>query len=165
MKSGTIRACRSSDQAAIHAIINEAAEAYRGVIPADCWHEPYMSDAALKHEIDAGVVFSGFEMNGTVIGIMGLQRVKDVELIRHAYVRRGHQRHGVGRALIRHVQAIAERPMLVGTWAAATWAIAFYQRNGFQSVSPDKTPSLLRHYWSISERQIETSVVLAHPAL
>jgi GNAT superfamily N-acetyltransferase len=162
-EAGTIRPCREADYTAILAIVNEAAQAYRRVIPADCWHEPYMSIAELQRDIAAGVMFSGYDSDGTLMGVMGLQRVKDVELIRHAYVRPGLQRGGVGTALIGHLRGMTERRMLVGTWAAATWAISFYQRNGFDLVSARETPKLLRQYWSISERQIETSVVLASP--
>jgi GNAT superfamily N-acetyltransferase len=141
-------------------IINAAAQAYRGAIPADCWHEPYMSAVELDAEIRAGVEFWGYEKEGVLVGIMGAQSVRDVELIRHAYVRPASQGHGVGAALIGHLQALSTRPMLVGTWAAATWAIRFYERHGFRLLEPQVTRSLLSTYWRISERQIETSVVL-----
>lgn len=159
--SSHLRTCGDTDFADILTIINAAAEAYRGVIPADRWHEPYMTDAELRREIDAGVAFWGFESDGTLQGVMGLQTVRDVELIRHAYVRPGAQRRGIGAALIERLQRLSTRPMLVGTWAAATWAIAFYQRHGFQRVPPARKAELLRAYWDIPERQIETSVVLA----
>jgi N-acetylglutamate synthase-like GNAT family acetyltransferase len=123
-----------------------------------------MSMTDLKADIAAGIMFWGYEVEGTLIGVMGIQPVKDVDLIRHAYVRRASQRTGAGAALIQHLGRQTERPMLVGTWAAATWAIGFYQRNGFELVSPELTPVLLRRYWSIPERQIETSVVLANVA-
>jgi len=113
-------------------IINAAAEAYRGVIPADRWHDPYMSSQELVSEIAAGIVFWAYELEGAVVGVMGIQPVRDVDLIRHAYVRPGSQRHGVGAALITHIRALSTRRVLVGTWAAATWAVSFYQRHGFQ---------------------------------
>lgn len=156
----TIRACGDADEAEILAIVNGAAQAYREVIPPDRWHEPYMSLADLQAEVRDGVLFFGYEVDGRLIGVMGVQSVKDVDLIRHAYVRPGRQRGGVGAALIEHIRARTKRPMLVGTWAAATWAIAFYERNGFTLVPRAETPALLRQYWSIPDRQIETSVVL-----
>ena len=156
-----IRICRDDEREAILAIINAAAEAYRGVIPADRWHDPYMPADALDREIAAGVVFWGYELDGRLIGVMGIQPVDDVDLIRHAYVLPDSQRGGVGGALLARMQELAERPMLVGTWAAADWAIGFYRRNGFELVSPELKTELLKRYWDIPERQIETSVVLA----
>lgn len=155
-----IRDCRQDDLDAIHSIINEAAEAYRGVIPADCWHEPYMTRSALLSEIAAGVRFSAREDAGAITGVMGLQRVSDVTLIRHAYVRTAHQSRGIGGELMRWLTARVEGPLLVGTWAAATWAIRFYQRHGFRLVSPEEKDRLLMTYWNIPARQRETSVVL-----
>lgn len=140
--------------------MNQAAEAYRGVIPADCWHEPYMSRAELDREIDAGVAFSGYEADGELAGVMGIQPVKDVELIRHAYVSPARQRHGIGSALLERLGEPTGRPLLVGTWAAADWAVRFYERHGFEPVARERTAQLLRTYWDISDRQIETSVVL-----
>jgi GNAT superfamily N-acetyltransferase len=131
------------------------------VIPGDRWHEPYMEAGALDAEIAAGVVFWGYEADGSLIGVMGIQAVDDVDLIRHAYVLPGSQGGGVGRALLSHLQGLAERRMLVGTWAAAEWAIRFYRRNGFELVSPEEKTALLKTYWTIPERQVETSVVLA----
>jgi GNAT superfamily N-acetyltransferase len=160
-----VRPCGGDERGAILAIVNAAAEAYRGVIPADRWHEPYMPAAELDEEIAAGVVFWGYDDDGALVGVMGVQQVRDVDLIRHAYVAPGRQRGGVGSALLEHLLARAERPMLVGTWAAADWAIRFYQRHGFACVAPDRIAPLLRTYWSIPERQIETSVVLARPPL
>ena len=161
----TVRPCRNDERSAISEIINLAAEAYRGVIPADRWHDPYMSLQELDSEISAGVDFWAFEREGEVIGVMGIQPILDVELIRHAYVRPGNQRHGVGAALFAHIRSMSSRRMLVGTWAAATWAIAFYQRQGFVLVSPEQKTALLKTYWTVPERQIEASVVLANPAL
>ena len=160
---GRIRRCGREESTAILAIVNAAAAAYRGVIPADRWHEPYMDLAELESEIAGGVAFWGYETDGALIGVMGVQPVNDVDLIRHAYVLPGRQRSGVGAALLLHLRRRTERRMLVGTWAAAEWAIRFYRRNGFELVSPECTTVLLRTYWSIPDRQIETSVVLANP--
>jgi GNAT superfamily N-acetyltransferase len=158
-----IRPCREDENAAILAIVNAAAEAYRGSIPADRWHEPYMAESELEREIAAGVAFWGYEDEGALIGVMGIQPVGDVDLIRHAYVLPGDQGRGVGRQLLAHLRALSTRRMLVGTWAAAEWAIRFYRRNGFEQVSPQRKSELLQTYWTIPERQIETSVVLANP--
>jgi GNAT superfamily N-acetyltransferase len=155
-----IRPCREDERASILAIVNAAAEAYRGVIPADRWHEPYMSAEELDSEIAAGVAFWGYEDRGELLGVMGIQPVREVELIRHAYVAPGVQRRGVGAALLQHLTKASSRPLLVGTWAAAEWAIRFYTRHGFELVSPERKADLLRIYWTIPERQIETSVVL-----
>ena len=162
---GDIRPCRDDERPAILAIVNAAAEAYRGVIPADRWHEPYMGGGELDGEIAAGVAFWGYEADRELIGVMGIQPVGDVDLVRHAYVMPGRQRGGVGGALLAHVRKLSDRPMLVGTWAAAAWAIRFYERHGFELVSPERKTALLQTYWSIPERQIETSVVLADPRL
>ena len=131
------------------------------MIPADRWHEPYMPATELDREIEAGVRFWGYEADGELIGVMGIQDVDDVTLIRHAYVAPGSQRRGVGGALLEQLLASTDRPILIGTWAAADWAIRFYERHGFELVSPERTAELLDTYWSIPERQIETSVVLA----
>jgi GNAT superfamily N-acetyltransferase len=156
-----IRRCRDDERAATLAIVNAAAEAYRGVIPADRWHEPYMPADELDAEIAAGVVFWGYEDGGDLLGVMGIQPVKDVDLIRHAYVQPAAQGRGIGGALLEHLMASATRPVLVGTWAAAEWAISFYRRHGFVQVGPEEKSRLLRTYWTIPERQIETSVVLS----
>ena len=156
-----IRPCRDGERAAILAIVNAAAEAYRGVIPADRWREPYMPADELDAEIAAGVAFWGYEDEGELAGIMGIQPVRDVELIRHAYVAPARQGHGVGGALLSHLEGRSTRPMLIGTWAAAEWAIRFYRRHGFEPVSVERKTELLKTYWTIPERQIETSVVLA----
>jgi GNAT superfamily N-acetyltransferase len=161
----TVRPCRKDERLVISEIINAAAEAYRGVIPPDRWHDPYMSLPELDSEISAGVAFWAYASEGDVIGVMGIQRVRDVDLIRHAYVRPGNQRRGIGAALISHIRSMSSRQMLVGTWASAAWAIAFYQRHGFEPVSAEQKTALLKTYWTIPERQIETSVVLANPAL
>jgi len=157
----TIRPCGDHERDEILAIMNAAAQAYRGVIPADRWHEPYMPASELEVEIEAGVRFWGCEAKGALIGVMGIQDVDDVTLIRHAYVAPGSQRRGVGGALLEQLLASTDRPILVGTWAAAEWAIRFYERHGFELRSPERSAELLRAYWSIPERQIETSVVLS----
>ena len=144
------------------AIINDAAVAYRGVIPADRWHEPYMSASELETQIAEGVVFWVAEEEGRLSGVMGIQEKGDVALVRHAYVASTTQRSGVGTRLLRHIESLVDKPILIGTWAAASWAIQFYQRNGFALVTTAEKDRLLRKYWSIPERQIETSVVLAN---
>jgi GNAT superfamily N-acetyltransferase len=159
----TIRPCRDDERPAILAIVNGAAERYRGVIPADRWHEPYMPAEELDSEIAAGVEFWGWA-DGDLAGVMGIQPVRDVVLIRHAYVEPSRQGSGIGGALLEHLKRSAAGPLLVGTWAAAEWAIRFYQRHGFELVTPDERKAdLLRTYWTIPERQIETSVVLTSP--
>ncbi len=161
----SIRPCRDDERAGILAIVNAAAEAYRGVIPADRWHEPYMRSDELDAEIAAGVAFWGYEANGALVGIMGIQPLGEVDLIRHAYVSPGSQGHGVGGALLEHLAGSTKRRMLVGTWAAAEWAIRFYRRHGFELVSPELKTELLKTRWAIPDRQIETSMVLANPPL
>jgi N-acetylglutamate synthase-like GNAT family acetyltransferase len=156
-----IRRSGQGDLDAIAAIINEAAQAYRGVIPVDRWHEPYMSIEELKKEIADGVVFWMAEEGGRLLGVMGIQDKGDVALVRHAYVAPATQRSGVGTRLLRHVEGLADKPILIGTWATASWAIEFYRRNGFTVVPESDKDRLLRKYWSIPPRQIETSVVLA----
>ena len=160
-----IRPVRDDELATVLSIVNGAAEAYRGVIPADRWHEPYMSRAELDREIAAGVSFRAYETEGEIAGVMGIQPVLDVDLIRHAYVRPERQGEGVGGALLRRLLETRTRRTLVGTWAAATWAIRFYERHGFALVPRERTAALLERYWSIPARQVETSVVLASPPL
>ncbi|HEY2908508.1 MAG TPA: GNAT family N-acetyltransferase [Vicinamibacterales bacterium] len=155
-----IRPCNGADASAINAIINDAAQAYRGVIPRDRWHEPYMSESELLAEIAAGVNFSGWDEAGTLIGVMGLQNVRDATLIRHAYVHSAHQGKGIGAALLTTLAAQVSGPLLVGTWAAAEWAIRFYEHHGFRLVSNEEKDRLLTTYWMIPKRQQETSVVL-----
>ena len=157
-----IRKSVDADFAAMWAIINDAARAYRGVIPADRWHEPYMSADELKTQIAEGVVFWVAEEDGRLSGLMGIQDKGDVALVRHAYVASTTQRSGVGTKLLHHVESLVDKPILIGTWAAASWAIGFYQRNGYTMLSIGDTDRLLRTYWSIPTRQIETSVVLAN---
>jgi len=143
-------------------IINDAARAYRGVIPADRWHEPYMPDEELRAEMDAGVVFWGFEEEKKLLGVMGLQYVQDVALIRHAYTRSAVRGRGIGGALLEHLKREAKAPLLVGTWKAATWAVRFYEKRGFVLTSEAEKQRLLGRYWNIPERQVEESVVLRH---
>jgi len=155
-----IRACERDEQATLFAIINAAADAYRGVIPADCWHEPYMPPQKLDDEIAAGVVFWGYQSGGELLGVMGIQAVKDVQLLRHAYVLPAAQNKGVGGALLAHLRGLARQRMLVGTWADEHSAIRFYCRHGFAPVSDNAKTNLLQTYWTVSQRQIEASVVL-----
>ena len=156
-----IRKSVANDFEAILAIINDAAQAYRGVIPSDRWHEPYMSADELAKEIASGVIFWMAEDNGQLLGVMGIQDKEDVALVRHAYTATTLQRKGVGTRLLRHVERMGDKPMLIGTWADASWAIEFYRRNGFTVVSDGDKNHLLRAYWSVPARQVETSVVLA----
>ena len=143
------------------AIINDAAQAYKGIIPADRWHDPYMPMAELEAQIADGIVFSGHEADGELVGVMGIQDKGEVTLIRHAYVATEQRRKGIGEKLLRHLEAASAKPILIGTWQAADWAIRFYEKNGYRVLSRAETERLLRKYWSIPERQIETSVVLA----
>ena len=170
-----IRPCRPDEEPLMSAIVCDAAQAYKGVIPADRFHEPYMPLEELRSEIAAGVNFWCAEMNGEAVGIMGIQDVDsavpaeqggigNVTLIRHAYVRTARRGLGIGGQLLRHLVRIAQRPMLMGTWAAATWAVGFYQKHGFTLTAHAEKEKLLRVYWNIPERQVETSVVLADAA-
>ncbi|MGE5844295.1 MAG: GNAT family N-acetyltransferase [Syntrophaceae bacterium] len=156
-----IRPCSAIDVPVIFEIINDAAGAYRGVIPADCRAEPYMSWEELRREIEDGVQFWGVEEEGRLVGVMGIQHVRDVSLLRHAYVLTAKRQKGIGGRLLDVLRAQASRPLLVGTWAAATWAVRFYEKHGFRLVTPDEKDRLLRTYWRISDRQVQTSVVLA----
>jgi N-acetylglutamate synthase-like GNAT family acetyltransferase len=156
-----IRRCDDRDFEQIWTIINDGAQAYREIIPADRWTEHYMSREKLQHEIDEGVGFWGFEQADSIAGVMGLQQVQDATLIRHAYVRMSSQKQGIGAQLLFHLRDRATGPVLIGTWAAASWAIRFYERYGFQIVDPQEKDRLLKKYWTVPERQIETSVVLA----
>jgi N-acetylglutamate synthase-like GNAT family acetyltransferase len=156
-----IRRCDEQDFESILTIINDGAQVYRGVIPADRWTEPYMSHEKLQHEINQGVVFWGYQDNGTLAGVMGLQQVQDVTLIRHAYVRSDSQKRGMGSRLLSHLRELTNDPVLIGTWADAGWAIRFYEKHGFRMVSSEDKNRLLKKYWNIPERQVETSVVLA----
>jgi GNAT superfamily N-acetyltransferase len=160
-----IRLCRTDEHPIILEIVNAAANAYRGVIPDDCWHEPYMPYSELEAEMAAGVTFWGYEIDNVLVGVMGIQPVREVDLVRHAYVRPPRQRRGVGAELLGHLRSLSSRRMLVGTWAAATWAIRFYRQHGFELVPFQQKTPLLKTYWSVPKRQIEASVVLANPPL
>jgi N-acetylglutamate synthase-like GNAT family acetyltransferase len=156
-----IRQCIKHEFEQIYTIINDGALAYKGVIPKDCWTEPYMSRDKLQQEIDAGVVFWGTEDNGKLCGVMGLQSVRDVTLVRHAYVLTANQRRGIGASLLSRLRDLKKAPMLIGTWADAAWAIRFYEKSGFELVGPVVKDRLLQQYWTVSQRQAEVSVVLA----
>src|ERR1700676_4511042 len=156
-----IRRCDDRDSEVIWTIINDGAQAYRGVIPADQWTEPYMSREEMQGEISEGVVFWGFEDGRELMGVMGIQKVQDVTLIRHAYVRSSWQKRGIGAQLLSHLRGLTKDPTLIGTWADAVWAIRFLEKHGFRMVGVADKDGLLNKYWKISERQRETSVVLA----
>jgi GNAT superfamily N-acetyltransferase len=158
-----IRRCRDDEQPTLLRIINLAAQRYHGVIPTDCWHEPYMPADELAAESAAGVEFWGAELDGALVGVMGIQQVLDADLIRHAYVLPEFQGKGIGGLLLAHLCAQRSRPILIGTWAAASWAIGFYRRYGFRLVGSEEARSLLQTYWTVPDRQIETSVVLRRP--
>ena len=158
-----IRRCDDRDFELIWAIINDGAQAYKAVIPEDRWTEPYMSKSELRHEIDNGVAFWGHEESGKLVGVMGFQQVQDVTLIRHAYVATSSQKRGIGSQLLSHLRRLTPGPVLIGTWSDAVLAIRFYERHGFRIVRPQQKDLLLRRYWTVPERQTETSVVLADP--
>jgi GNAT superfamily N-acetyltransferase len=158
-----IRRCTEQDLSAICEIINDAAQAYKGVIPPDRWHEPYMPLEELEQEIAYGVVFWGYESGGELAGVMGIQDRGEVDLIRHAYVRTRNRNHGIGGELLRHLEATSAKPILIGTWMDASWAIRFYRGHGYRALDRAETGRLLKKYWNIPERQIATSVVLASP--
>jgi GNAT superfamily N-acetyltransferase len=163
-KHAMIRLCEQREFEQIVAIINDAAHAYKGVIPEECWKEPYMSRDELQHELDAGVAFWGCEKNGKLCAVMGLQAMKDATLIRHAYVLTAFQRQGIGQKLLSHLRGLAKTPILIGTWADALWAIKFYEKNGFRLISPKRKHPLMQRYWTVSREQMEVSVVLADAA-
>ncbi len=156
-----IRECNDSDFGRICKIINDAARAYKGHIPSDRWKEPYMTEKELRHEMDDGVIFWGYEDNGEIAGVMGIQDVQHVTLIRHSYVLTVQRNKGIGGKLISHLRKMTNRPVLIGTWRDAVWAIRFYEKHGFRLVTENEKVRLLRKYWSIPDRQVETSVVLA----
>jgi GNAT superfamily N-acetyltransferase len=159
--SDMIRRCDDRDSEVIWTIINDGAQAYKGVIPADQWTEPYMSREGMQREISDGVVFRGFEDGGELVGVMGIQKVQEVTLIRHAYVRSSSQKHGIGAQLLSHLRGLTDDAILIGIWADAVWAIRFYEKHGFRMVGLAEKDWQLKKYWKISERQRETSVVLA----
>jgi GNAT superfamily N-acetyltransferase len=157
-----IRRCAKSDLDGMYAIINDAAQAYKGYIPDDRWHDPYMTMEQLEDEIRDGVEFWGFEEDCKLAGVMGIQDRGEVALMRHAYVRTAKRKRGIGTKLLRHLEGLTDKPILIGTWTAAIWAVRFYEKNGYTALSRGETEPLLRLYWSIPERQIATSVVLAN---
>jgi N-acetylglutamate synthase-like GNAT family acetyltransferase len=156
-----IRRCDEGDFEVIWQIINDGAQAYKGVIPQDHWKEPYMSRHELRHEIRDGVEFWGFEEEGQLTGVMGIQPVKDVTLIRHAYIRTQRQHSGIGARLLAHLRGLTDGPLLVGTWADASWAIRFYEKHGFHQVGPEEKNRLAKAYWTVPDEQMDVSVVLA----
>jgi len=160
-----IRKCTPNDLEEMFSIINDAAQAYKGVIPDDRWHEPYMPMEELQAEIRDGVEFWCSVDHGQLLGVMGIQDKGQVTLIRHAYVLTSHHRRGIGTKLLRYLEGLTRGPLLIGTWEAATWAIRFYERNGYRVLSRQETAQLLKRYWNIPERQIETSVVLVQQKL
>jgi len=156
-----IRNLGSQDFGTVYSVVNEAAVVFKGHISEDCWKEPYMSREELKEEINAGVQFYGYSLDGVVVAVMGIQPVGDMTLIRHAYTLSKYQHRGIGAELLNHLLGLAETfNVLVGTWTDAAWAIKFYQDHGFQLQTRTQTNNLLHKYWHISERQVETSVVL-----
>jgi GNAT superfamily N-acetyltransferase len=156
-----IRPCSAADVPALFTIINDAAQAYKGIIPADRWHEPYMPREELEREMADGVAFWGAERDRRLVGVMGIQDRGEVTLIRHAYVRTSERRKGIGEALLRHLETLTPKPILIGTWSAATWAIDFYAKHGYRLLPRPEIERLLRKYWRIPDRQVQTSVVLA----
>ncbi|MEW6665175.1 MAG: GNAT family N-acetyltransferase [Thermodesulfobacteriota bacterium] len=156
-----IRRCTETDFDVILRIINDGAQAYKGVIPEDRWHDPYMSHEELRREIEDGVLFWGYEEQDGLAAVMGIQDKGDVTLIRHAYVRTSRRNHGIGGRILRFLESMTAKPILIGTWAAATWAIAFYERKGYRLLETGEKDRLLMKYWTIPERQVEISVVLA----
>ncbi len=159
-----IRDADDRDFETIWAIINDGARAYEHVIPADCWSEPYMSREELREGMQAGIRFRVYEEDGETLGVMGIQQVHDATLIRHAYVRTAQRNRGIGGLLLRNLRETAQGAVMIGTWAAAVWAIRFYEKHGFRVVSHQEKERLLRRYWTVPERQIETSVVLVEEA-
>ncbi|HOC69335.1 MAG TPA: GNAT family N-acetyltransferase [Candidatus Hydrogenedentes bacterium] len=157
-----IRCCTDADVETMLLVINDAATAYKGVIPEDCWKEPYMSREALEHEIGDGIVFWGYEEDAQLLGVMGIQDRGPVTLFRHAYVRTARRNGGIGTQLLRCLEHMTDKPILIGTWEQATWAVRFYEKNGYRVLSRAETNYLLGKYWNLSELQIVTSVVLAN---
>ena len=155
-----IRRCDDDDFEIIYEIISDAARAYEGIIPADLWREPYMSRGELRREINDGVVFWGWQEGDDLVGVMGIQDMQDVTLIRHSYVRTTKRNQGIGGKLLAYLREQTSRLMLVGTWAEAAWAIRFYENRGFRLVTAVEKDRLLQRYWSVPRRQIQTSVVL-----
>ena len=150
-----------NDFSTILEIINDSSTAYKGIIPEDRWKEPYMSEEELKVQINEGVEFWKYEENNEILGVMGIQQKQDVTLIRHAYIRTMARQKGIGGKLLKHLIQTTQYPVLIGTWADASWAIRFYRKYGFRELNENEKNKLLKRYWTIPERQVETSVVLA----
>jgi N-acetylglutamate synthase-like GNAT family acetyltransferase len=157
-----LQKCTPRDFSEIYEIINDAADAYKNVIPADCWHEPYMPESELSRQIEEGVEFWSYKEDEKIIGVMGIQDKAEVTLIRHAYVRTAQRNKGIGGKLLAHLRTLTRKPILIGTWAAADWAIQFYQKHGFRMLTAEEKNKLLLKYWNIPSRQVEASVVLAN---
>ena len=157
-----IRPCAHSDFESIWEIINDGAQAYKGIIPADRWREPYMPKAALQHEIADGIEFWGVDSDEGLVGVMGIQDKGEVHLIRHAYVKTARRRQGIGAQLLEFLESRSTKPILIGTWADAAWALSFYQKHGYRLLDTEEKNALLKKFWSIPDRQVETSVVLAN---
>lgn len=157
-----IRLCGVSDVESIYNIINDAAQAYKGIIPEDRYHEPYMTLNELQEEINKGVMFWGYEIDNVIVGVMGLQEKGEVALIRHAYVSSNQQSNGIGGKLLAYLISLTKKPLLIGTWESAFWAIGFYEKHGFQLVTRESKETLLRQYWHVPDKQIQTSVVLTN---
>jgi GNAT superfamily N-acetyltransferase len=157
----SIRECTDADLDQILEIVNDAAQAYRRVIPADCWQDPYMPMAELSQEIEDGVCFWAAAEGDRLTGVMGIQDRGEVCLIRHAYVRAELRQTGVGSALLKHLENLTSKPILIGTWSAASWAIRFYEKNGYLLVPAEEKSRLLARFWNIPDRQVANSVVLA----
>lgn len=157
-----IRLCGVSDVESIYNIINDAAQAYKGIIPEDRYHEPYMTLNELQEEINKGVMFWGYEIDNVIVGVMGLQEKGEVALIRHAYVSSNQQSNGIGGKLLTYLLSLTKKPLLIGTWESAFWAIGFYEKHGFQLVTRESKETLLRQYWHVPDKQIQTSVVLTN---
>jgi len=156
-----IKKCLDVELQAIYDIINDAAQAYRDVIPEDAWHEPYMRREELSTEIRAGVEFWGYYVSGRLVGVMGVQDKPGVTLIRHAYVLTNQRRKGIGTRLLKYLEHETSKPILIGTWSDASWAIEFYKKNGYRLVSSEERGMLLNKYWSVPQDQANASVVLA----
>ena len=156
-----VKSDHTKDFHTIFEIINDASIAYKGIIPKDRWKEPYMPKIELETQISEGVEFWNYQENNEILGVMGIQFKQDVTLIRHAYVRTVARKKGIGGKLLKHLTAMTHNPVLIGTWADASWAISFYKKHGFRVLPEKEKNNLLKTYWSIPERQVETSIVLA----
>ena len=156
-----ITECTKKNISNILYVINDASLKYKGIIPNDCWHEPYMTKQKLISEFANGVRIFGYNKDNNLVGVMGIQELKDVTLIRHAYILTQYQGLGIGKSLLQHLFKIKTSScLLVGTWRDATWAIQFYEKFGFVLHTKKQTAQLLKKYWDLPSKQIENSVVL-----